>query len=237
VKKPKKPAMSFSHGPTIPADAFAAPARSGGGATMLTKKAREAAVDHLLPIDVHFNVTDLRRLFARPLTVLGGVRSATQVAHEFENGGGFDDAGGAAEHGGGREQFEDDDDSGAFYDCDEDFDPGELNLVAPAHHIERIRVAYATRAKRVDVKKLKVGCLRPKMRQSLMRAAQSDLWAHIDKEEQKEIPLSHTIHEMKPVVNDNVTVPFYFICMLHLANEMGLQLQSSLEMDDVIIVR
>ena len=120
---------------------------------------------------------------------------------------------------------------GAFFDCDDDVDMAGLDLVAPAHHIARIRVAFATRAKRVDVKKLK-----------------SDLWAQIEKDVAYEagteaehgsqgIPLTHTIHEMKPFVNDNVTVPFYFICMLHLANEMGLQLESSARLDDVIIVR
>jgi len=128
---------------------------------------------------------------------------------------------------------DDDDDSAAYFDADEDVDLAGLNLVAPAHHIERIRVAFATRAKKVDVKKLKSDLWDELARQQEYVLQRGDA----DKNDEPVIQLSHTIHDMKPGVNDNVTVPYYFICVLHLANEMGLELSSSEGLDDVFIVK
>jgi len=94
--------------------------------------------------------------------------------------------------------------------------------VAPAHHVERIRVAFATRAKRVDVKKLK-----------------ADLWSNIETKP-KSLHLSDSIADLKSVESRSVTVPFYFICLLHLANEHGLELRGASRdaLDDVdILVR
>lgn len=194
--------------------------------------------DHLLPVNTHFHISDLQQFFLRPnQTLRGNLNSAAATATVQDDG----------DYYGGGDYYGDDDNGGGDADDDYDdendfFDREQLNLVAPAHHVERIRVAYATRAKKVDVKQLKV-----------------DLWDTIDTlnpdveevieisdnegaEEEAKVSLTGSIRitqEQNPHASEEevITVPFYFICMLHLANEKGLELHSSQELDDISIFR
>lgn len=92
------------------------------------------------------------------------------------------------------------------------------NLLQASRTVEKVDIGYATIAKRVNVKKLK-----------------SDIWTHIDvsvsnKNEDIEDNTNHnktpdiSFQEMMMDVGENqkqkeATLPFYFICLLHLANE------------------
>ncbi|KAH9260754.1 hypothetical protein BASA81_001221 [Batrachochytrium salamandrivorans] len=201
---------------------------------------KSASSTRQLPLNTHFTTTNLCQFFLRPNQVLKGnnaLLSSTGVGREgdFLQDDGYDDYIG----GGG----EDDGDYGGDDGEDEHdyLDQSEMRLVAPAHHVERIRVAYATRAKKVDVKQLKV-----------------DLWDTIDtlnpdvekpqeeeekmEEEPAKVSLTGSIRmtqvqNPQPAEAEVITVPFYFICMLHLANEKGLELHSSQDLDDIAIFR
>ena len=55
------------------------------------------------------------------------------------------------------------------------------------------------------------------------------------KQEQAGVSFKETVETMAPHVPSSVTVPFYFICMLHLANERGLKLESNGELTDFTV--
>lgn len=140
--------------------------------------------------------------------------------------------------------YDDDDDDGGGYgyagdDGDDDFDsrpPAAAEMEVPeglalqgdrllqaTRVVEKLEIGYATVAKRVNVRKLK-----------------GDLWSHISTQvapadkaaaEEDQIPCAKAGKKdtlsFQEVVNDlalgqqqsEVTLPFYFICLLHLANE------------------
>lgn len=245
-KKSRKPAnvkIDFFAPPLNEKVIFAPSARSN----RLPKNSFDK--NNLLPRNAHFDVLDLCRFFLRPKTILKPIVTAftsdlqgdgVVIESDYVNNSNMEDYGN-----------DDYDDDNEFYDCASSSDTPMKNLVAPAHHVERIRVAYATRAKKVDVKKLK-----------------SNLWDTIDELDPTKIPeqiekntstfvneptkvsLVSSIRTLVPKqieeeqsktgnldVSNNITVPFYFICMLHLANEKGLELRSSQELDDVSIFR
>merc|ERR1712238_73914 len=95
--------------------------------------------------------------------------------------------------------------------------------------VDKVRVAYATVSKKVDVKRLK-----------------KDLWAEVEsgiatlsindseevaEEKKKEnndiLSFNQTVQSLScSQAQEDVSVAYYFICMLHLANEKGLCLEN-----------
>ncbi|PRP89354.1 condensin complex subunit 2-like [Planoprotostelium fungivorum] len=89
---------------------------------------------------------------------------------------------------------------------------GEFNfpgkLVEEPEKVEQIRVNYATAAKLVDIKALK-----------------DSIWSSVEKMEEEEMEFKELVADLPMMKKDNnVTVPFCFICLLHLANEKGLDI-------------
>lgn len=187
-------------------------------------KTKYSKADNVLPLDAGMGIDQLSKLFLRPTAV---VRHATKnktvgfhetVSYGFDDGslGGGDDDGPGFDFGG------DDDD-------DDDFVMAKLDV----RKVEKVHVGYATVAKKVDVKRLK-----------------KDLWAELEsnfteepkenddddstEQEEKEevtpqpiISFKETVQEMEHSQRQtDVSLPFYFICLLHLANEKGLRLDS-----------
>lgn len=98
--------------------------------------------------------------------------------------------------------------------------------------VQRIHVGYASVAKKVDVKKLK---------QELWAELESRIWGSkvdtIEDDNEKAKPLSfqHVLKTLEDKKSQpDVTLPFYFICALHLANEKGFILNSQ-GLDDFTI--
>ncbi|RHY96281.1 hypothetical protein DYB35_007174 [Aphanomyces astaci] len=93
---------------------------------------------------------------------------------------------------------------------------------------------YERFAKRVDVKKLKEsiwGTL------PFQDAAIDDLTrATSDLAIQSKVSFEELVQDVAPKVPPNVTVSFYFICMLHLANDKGLELVGQDDMRDFQIL-
>lgn len=91
----------------------------------------------------------------------------------------------------------------------------DLQLIAEPRKVEQIKINYAKTAKFVDVKALK-----------------EDIWRELKEKEPKETPkgqsfsnVLETLPEKVPAeALPNVSVPFCFICLLHLANEKGLEI-------------
>ena len=218
---------------------------------MVTKHTNQ---DNLLPPDAEFKVEQLTQLFLLPNTVLANA-AAAHAADDNNNdtvnktvnfhlpdwddgsfgGGGGDDDGPGFDFGGGDDDMHDDDD-------DEFLVQHELEGV---RKVDKVQVGYAVVAKKVDVKRLK-----------------RDLWAELEQtfagnktksdeddddedsvdsetnEEQEEnngMSFQDAVHDLEQQKTQmDVTLPFYFICILHLANEKGLRLMSQ-GLDDFTI--
>lgn len=130
------------------------------------------------------------------------------------------------------------------------------NVATAAHTVEKIDIRHATVAKKVDVRKLK---------ENLWDFVDTTVAAKADAADDpggdpenssevaplapgkpaapaaatamgpKEVSFNSAITTLAPKVPSNITVPFYFICTLHLANERGLALQGNSDLSDFTI--
>jgi condensin complex subunit 2 len=205
----------------------------------------QAEKDFLLPPDANVDISQLTRLFSRPNAVVrkssvGNKEHASKTVGFYDvedNALGFDDDNngfGGNDDGGFTFAYGGEDDGPGDDDADYNIDFDEVRKV------EKIAIDYATVAKKVDVRRLK-----------------QDLWAELEdktawsappeKEDAAEEGNGDDIYEVVPPKGDpqfvsfketvekmemaqsqtDVTVSFYFICCLHLANEKGLKLDST----------
>lgn len=200
----------------------------------------------LLPPDANVDMSQLTRLFSRPNAVV-----RTNNGSKDEPMGktvGFLDVDDNALG------FHDDADDGCFdgngdggfnfaYDDDEDVprdDDADYNIeFDEVRKVEKIHVNYATVAKKVDVRRLKQDLWAELEEKTARRApevvdtAGEDDEDKIDdtgasKDEPRFVSFKETVEKMELAQSQNdVTVSFYFICCLHLANEKGLKLDST----------
>jgi hypothetical protein len=133
-------------------------------------------------------------------------------------------------------------------------------LVSAGRKVEFIRVRYETVAKKVDVSALKgdfMAALEAAGRQGAMgsvshsaveaaaRAASARSAAAADRAGWVDplakastgpgLPLTHIIHAMAPSMSAQVTVAYYFITLLHLANEHDLAISDRPDLGDLAI--
>eukprot|EP01116_Phalansterium_solitarium_P021721 TRINITY_DN6884_c0_g2_i9.p1 TRINITY_DN6884_c0_g2~~TRINITY_DN6884_c0_g2_i9.p1 ORF type:complete len:775 (+),score=240.75 TRINITY_DN6884_c0_g2_i9:22-2325(+) len=223
--------------------AFAKPAR--GGTTLPAKRGADkasSAKNNTLPPDVHYDPKMLTQLFIKPTwRVAMGHRSKRQKgdggdefvvppfgANDDGPGAPFDnDFGGdfgGADFGGGADS---DDEHVEF------MPPAiatEADLVQAPRKIEKIRVNYAKSAKFVDVRALKE-TIWTELRD---RPAPSDSQESLESDDEDEVAavptktfttlLNNLPEKVSPDAISNISVPFCFICLLHLANERGLEI-------------
>ena len=224
--------------------------KRGTDPLQLTKaaKTKHSKSDNLLPLDIGIGVDKLTSLFLRPNSTVSEITERKQSKAVGFGGvetwgmGGADDS-----FGGG------DDDGGLGYDFggddnDDGFAVAELEGV---RKVEKIKVGYATVAKKVDVKRLKRDLWielertfqeREETKEAEMTEDEDDETPDVAvspkvQPEEQEGPLSFqdTVKEMKATQSQaDVTLPFYFICVLHLANEKGLALESK-GLEDFVI--
>eukprot|EP00752_Nemacystus_decipiens_P006580 g5924.t1 len=165
----------------------------------------------------------------------------------FHFAGGFDADGAAAAGGEGGAAAEIGED-GVFVDNFEG-----RGLLSAGRRVEKISVNYARKAKRVDVRRLKGDlwhkihtefqsdtAATPPAKESAVEVGEENVDG--SKTEEEPEPPKDDAKESEPEVVDmtfsgivqdvasteeqsGVTVPFYFICLLHLANEKGLRLE------------
>ncbi|KAL3790838.1 hypothetical protein ACHAWO_007935 [Cyclotella atomus] len=196
--------------------------------------------DFLLPPDADVSASALTRLFSRPNAVVqkpngtpSKVVGKSVGFYDMEdNALGFDcenDFGGENDTGGFEIAYGDDD---GDVDNDMDYRTDHFDEV---RKVQKIDINYATVAKKVDVRRLK-----------------RDLWAELEEKTaivppedfSDEAKYQDDIYENPPATRavsfketvetmdqaqsqHDVTVSFYFICCLHLANEKGLKLDST----------
>ena len=100
----------------------------------------------------------------------------------------------------------------------ESFEGETMELLACGRVVEKIGISFATRAKRVDVRQLK-----------------SALWRTIESERERGEPavdFATLVHKVSQTHHQaDATMPFHFICLLHLCNEKTLALENSADGD------
>ncbi|CAM9763989.1 unnamed protein product, partial [Phaeothamnion confervicola] len=133
---------------------------------------------------------------------------------------------------------------------DDDSYIAAFGALSGVRHVEKIDIKYATRAKRVDVRRLKKDIWKRINLAPTAAEAASGCKSHGGdggtdggiRQSSASLPPSGELN-FSDVVEDlsameeqcSVTLPFYFICLLHLANEKGLRLEGREDLTDLSI--
>ncbi len=227
--------------------------RKGNDSLQMTKAAiaKASKNENILPFDAGIKVEDFTSLFLRPKT---NVRDFSSSAHlrvppRQVGFGGVETWGNHDDNSFGADAA--DEGTGFDFGGDYDDDPGDFVIpeLEGVRKVEKVKVGYATVAKKVDVKRLKHDLWEELERTFQQRGQlQAEVFnddtldekmeALDDSENAEQLsetfgirqtPLSFqdTVREMQATQSQpDVTLPFYFICILHLANEKGLALET-----------
>nr|GEX31959.1 condensin complex subunit 2-like [Tanacetum cinerariifolium] len=173
-----------------------------------------------LPEDCHYQPENLVKLFLLPNVMCIGKRGTrhSDKLHQEEVNGDFpswDDDCGAGD------QF---DDENAYSDVED-----STTLISQPRQVEKIEVQYDRKSKQVDVHVLKE-TLWSSM-QEMRNSTQGENLSF------KNMLASFPIDKKKPAAAsiDDITPHLCFICLLHLANENGLSIHGSPDLDDLSI--
>ena len=219
-----------------------------------TVLAKHTCSDNLLPVDAYLTVHDFNSLFLRPKSSLDVCISNNDASRELKTvafdmgpdetyGGDWDND----SYGGG-----DDGDGFAFAESGFGAEEGpEFAGLNGIRHVEKIQIGYATIAKKVDVKRLKQDLWteiethlpeRPENHNSLDEVKESelnvkDIAPHTPSKSSVPLSFFDTVQEMERSKKQaDASLPFYFMCILHLANEQELRLEPQ-GLDDFLIYR
>ncbi|KAL4421403.1 hypothetical protein ABPG75_010694 [Micractinium tetrahymenae] len=213
------------------------------------RRRAKPAAKTLLPEDHHYKVEDLNRYALRPRSAVvvptgeaAGASAGAAGAADAAEGEppAFGDGDDFADFGGGG--FDDDDDDmgdggydggwGDIGDVLEAVVEGEasLEMVKASRKVEKVEVNYSRAAKQVDVRSLK-----ELMWRGLHSAAPPDAPPSPDTVLQFQDVL-RTVPECNAAGRlEDLSVHLCFICVLHLANEHGLAIQSVPSLDQLLI--
>nr|XP_043628578.1 condensin complex subunit 2-like [Erigeron canadensis] len=175
-----------------------------------------------LPEDCHYQPEDLVKLFLLPKVMCFGKRGRrhSDEPHQVEaNGGAFTSWDDDCEVG---DQY---DDGNAYSDVED-----SSTLVSQPRQVEKIEVQYDRRSKQVDVHILKETLW------SSMQEVQNS--AHEETLSFKNTLASFRTDKKRPAAAsiDDISPHLCFICLLHLANEHGLSIHGSPDLDDLRIL-
>ncbi|NWS09361.1 CND2 protein, partial [Motacilla alba] len=122
---------------------------------------------------------------------------------------------------------------------------GELELIAEPHKIHKIPIQYARTAKRMDMRRLKRNMWELLTEQGQVRKGNScwefcrepspcsgHSWLLWRSQALIPIPL---FRRLPPAMATNLSVPLAFVCLLHLANEKNLKLESTEDLSDILV--
>ncbi|GJY03296.1 condensin complex subunit 2-like protein [Tanacetum coccineum] len=173
-----------------------------------------------LPEDCHYQPENLVKLFLLPNVMCIGKRATrhSDKLHQEEVNGDFpswDDDCGAGD------QF---DDENAYSDVED-----STTLISQPRQVEKIEVQYDRKSKQVDVHVLKETLWSSML--EMHNSAQDENLSF------KNMLASFPIDKKKPAAAsiDDITPHLCFICLLHLANENGLSIHGSPDLDDLSI--
>jgi condensin complex subunit 2 len=238
TKKKKKKVTSglvFDEPPDL-ADILVKPKRQllQWSRAVINKHSKE---ENLLPLDTGMGVEQLTQLFLRPdMAMYGAARPGPSQNVGFhpstdswyENDGGS--FGGGDENDGPGFDFGGDDDNENHVTFAEDDAGTCLPELKGVRKVEKVSVGYATVAKKVDVKRLKKELwleLESHFGRDEDSSAEDDDEDRLMDSSQR-TSFQAVVRNMESCKSQaDVSLPFYFICILHLANEKGLRFEST----------
>lgn len=206
------------------------------GQTQLTKAAKQKydKENNLLPVDAEINMKHFTEFFMRPGATVTSMTNGAPVARtksvgfistdfekyddgiddSYDDGPGFELAGNAVTE-------------------EDDFENFAVQELEGIRKVEKIHVKHATVAKKVDVKRLKHD-LWTELEASTCPTDLSseevdgdDIMGMNESVEEKVVSFKETVKKLAAIeAQEDVSLPFYFICVLHLANERGLKLEN-----------
>ena len=216
--------------------------------TQMTKASKQKydKERNLLPIDAGINTKHFTDLFMRPnVNILQSSNKQTSNESQNQKTVGFLD----------NNQFDDGvddsyDDGAGFQLAGEDFDDHEppthdddfvVEELSGIRKVEKVRVKHATVAKKVDVKRLKkelweeldITTAPKQLSQTQNEEKDDEDIEDCDRSiegiltEEPTVSFKDTVVKLGATESqEDVSLPFYFICVLHLANEKGLKLSN-----------
>ena len=228
--KAKSQMIDFENLPPLPKEAFRM-AKTDKEISLKTDP--QSSQIEYFPEDVHYEVSNLGKLFSKPMTTLRQLCSGRR---------------GQATEGGDMEDYDDDGDFGAtslgFDDFgDEGEEPGfgsggalDSAMDAP-RMVEQIDINYDRKSKQVDVKKLK---------EALWVSLQKESGEPEDDDEEEGLDetASFDFQSVLDTMGDtmenagkkeDVSLHLCFICLLHLANENTLKIEDAPTLDRLTI--
>lgn len=235
-------------------DSVLFPSSKGKKVMMIWTKttiAKHARNDNVLPLDAGIAPEQMISLFLRPAPIKTESIKTVGFADEQDCGGfvAFDDYGGDDDDGPGFAMNDNDEPLGD----DQDKETLFLQELEGIRKVEKVHVGYATVAKKVDVKRLKLDLwdeLHERLDERAARLVEKKETNKSDEDDDKgSLPgmeaepcatsffeAVQDMEQRKTSKQADVTLPFYFICILHLANEKGLRLESR-SLDDFDIFK
>ncbi|NWI84119.1 CND2 protein, partial [Dryoscopus gambensis] len=112
---------------------------------------------------------------------------------------------------------------------------GELNLVTEPQKINRIAVQYARSARRMDMRRLKRNMWELLAGGEGGEAGEGPDAAVVAGEKVLSDLTKELLRRLPPAMATNLSVPLAFVCLLHLANEKNLRLQSTEDLSDILV--
>ncbi|XP_068891515.1 condensin complex subunit 2 isoform X1 [Aphelocoma coerulescens] len=114
---------------------------------------------------------------------------------------------------------------------------GELTLIAEPQKINRIAIQYARTAKKMDMRRLKRNMweLLTGAEGEAEGAGEGPDTAAVAGEKVLSDITKELLHRLPPAMATNLSVPLAFVCLLHLANEKNLKLQSMEDLSDILV--
>ena len=210
----------------------------------------QAEKDFLLPPDANVDISQLTRLFSRPNAIVRKLPTDDNKVHVGKTVGFYDVDDNALGFDDDENDFGCNDDGGFTfaYGGEDDEEPRDDDIdynikFDEVRKVEKIDIAYATVAKKVDVRRLKQDLWAeledkttwssaplPTEVNSVDEEKEDDIYEDegLPKAEPRFVSFKETVEKMEMAQSQHdVTVSFYFICCLHLANEKGLKLDST----------
>ncbi|RHY32894.1 hypothetical protein DYB32_002134 [Aphanomyces invadans] len=235
--------LNFSLAPAQVAQALKKPKQKSSLeiSAPILKRNESKAAELVHPVDMHIKVERFYQLFTRPrsnvmfASMMAPNKSNTHTTyhqptstfsharHDDDNGVDFGD--------GGNDYLNDEDDFQVS------------GLIQADRIVDKVDIQYERFAKRVDVKKLKESIWdslpfhNADDDASIQELTTGTANLELNKKAADDVvSFEELVHEVAPKVPSNVTVSFYFICMLHLANDKGLELVGQDDMRDFKIL-
>ena len=242
--------------------------RSKNDPLLLTKAvlSKQEKNDNLLPPDAGVGIEQLSKLFMRPDAAVQPRKAPADGSSSDlpRKSVGFLDMGPTIFDDGDDDSFGGcDDDGPGFQLADDDSESFVVEDLEGVRKVNKVNIGYATVAKKVDVKRLKKDLWNNLETKTSVKEEEKvddndveengsdnmdednkdndDGTTTDDKAEEKEgtVSFQDTVKELAASQGQSeVTLPFYFICVLHLCNEKGLYLdQAGGDLTDFIISR